>query len=387
MHVPLLDLRTQYAPLKSDIEAAIGEVCDSQQFVLGPHVAELERRIAEYSQARYGIGVSSGTDALLLALMALDIGPGDEVLTTPFTFFATAGVVTRLGARPVFCDIEPATFNLSPSAVGKFIERQCERSGPDLIDRRTGGRLKVIMPVHLYGQMADMDAFMAIAKEHRLAVVEDAAQAVGSELADGRRAGGIGDIGCFSFFPTKNLGAFGDAGMCVTSNPVLAEKMRVLRVHGGNPKYYHAVVGGNFRIDALQAAVLLVKLAHLDRWTAARIANAADYARLIGDAGLAGFVTPPPEIAGGRHIYNQYVVRCARRDELRTHLGARDIGTEIYYPLSLHEQACFANLGYAKHDFPHASAAAAEALALPVYPELTAEQRSYVVETMAAFYA
>jgi dTDP-4-amino-4,6-dideoxygalactose transaminase len=387
MHVPLLDLRAQYASLKPDIESALREVCDSQHFVLGPYVEDLEKKVAAYSHAEHGIGVSSGTDALLLALMALGIGPGDEVLTTPYTFFATAGVVARLGARPVFCDIDPATFNLSAAAVHEFIERACTRSREQLIHRATGGCIKAIMPVHLYGQMAELDALAAIAAAHRLHVVEDAAQAIGAELADGRRAGSIGDVGCLSFFPTKNLGAFGDAGMCVTNDPALAEKMRVLRVHGGKPKYYHSVIGGNFRLDALQAAVLLVKLAHLDAWTAARQANAADYTRLIGEAELAGDVVTPVELPGARHIYNQYVIRCRRRDELRAWLADRDIGTEIYYPVSLHEQECFAYLGYAAGDLPEASRAAAETLALPVYPELTADQREHVVTSIAAFYA
>src|SRR5690606_19626769 len=260
---------------------AIREVCDSQQFVLGPRVRALEEQVAEYSHARHAIGVSSGTDALLLALMALGIGPGDEVVTTPFTFFATAGVISRLNARPVFCDIDEATFNLSPGAVENFLRSDCERRGGRVVNRRTGGAVKAIIPVHLYGQMADMDALMELARRFGLAVVEDAAQALGAELADGRRAGSVGDIGCFSFFPTKNLGAFGDAGMCVTNDAELAHKMRILRVHGAEPKYYHAMIGGNFRLDELQAALLLVKLPHLDAWTRGRQANAARYTPLL----------------------------------------------------------------------------------------------------------
>jgi dTDP-4-amino-4,6-dideoxygalactose transaminase len=305
MRVPLLDLKAQYAPLRGAIEQAIREVCDSQQFVLGPRVASLEQRIASYSRAAHGLGVSSGTDALLLALMALDIGPGDEVVTTPYTFFATAGVVARVGARPIFCDIDERTFNIDPDAVARFIDEQCIDADGGLVNRSTGGRIKALMPVHLYGQMADLDRLVPMARRHRLAIVEDAAQAIGAELPGGVRAGSVGDVGCFSFFPTKNLGAFGDAGACVSNDAALAERLRILRVHGGEPKYYHSVIGGNFRLDELQAAVLLVKLEHLDAWTDARIANAADYTRRIESAGLLEFVTPPPVVAGTRHIFNQ----------------------------------------------------------------------------------
>jgi dTDP-4-amino-4,6-dideoxygalactose transaminase len=386
MQVPLLDLKGQYEPLRAEIELAIREVCDSQRFVLGPRVTELEQRIAEYSQVQYGIGLSSGTDALLIALMALDVGPGDEVLTTPFTFFATAGTIARLGARPLFCDIDAATFNLSAAAVRARIAADCDRSGDRLINKRTGGIVKAIIPVHLYGQMADMDAIVAIAREHRLAVIEDAAQAIGSALADGRRAGSIGDVGCLSFFPTKNLGAFGDAGMCVTGSKALAERLRILRVHGGEPKYYHSVIGGNFRLDELQAAVLLIKLRHLDDWTSARQRNADHYDALIDAAGLADVVRRPVRKHGERHIFNQYVVRVPRRDELRKHLETRGIGTEVYYPVPLHEQRCFAYLGHAPQDFPESHRAAAEVLALPIYPELTPAQREYVVREMASFF-
>jgi dTDP-4-amino-4,6-dideoxygalactose transaminase len=385
MQVPLLDLRAQYAPLKAKIEAALHEVCDSQQFVLGPRIKELEARVAEYSNARFGIGVSSGTDALLLALMALDIGQGDEVITTPYTFFATAGTVARLGARPLFCDISDDTFNLDPAGVAELIQNRCERRGAYLINRHTGGRVKAMIPVHLYGQMADMSALMSIAQTHGLRVIEDAAQAIGAALPDGRRAGSIGDIGCLSFFPTKNLGAFGDAGMCVTSDPSLAEKMRILRVHGGEPKYYHSVIGGNFRLDELQAAVLVVKLGHLDEWTAARQRNAEHYDRLLAAADL-GARARPPRIVRGRHIFNQYVIRAERRDELRAHLGRNGVGTEIYYPVSLHEQQCFAYLEYRAQDMPKSHRAAGETLALPVYPELSEAQREYVVAQVAAFY-
>ena len=385
MQVPLIDLKAQYSAIRDEIEVAISEVCDSQYFVLGPKVEEFERRIAEYSGASRAIGVSSGTDALLVALMALDIGPGDEVVTTPYTFFATAGTIARLGARPLFCDIDGPTFNLDPSAVADLLGTQCERDGADLVNKRTGGRVRAILPVHLFGQMADMDALLEIARGYRLPVVEDAAQAIGAELGDGRRAGSIGDIGCFSFFPTKNLGAFGDAGMCVSNDPELAERIRKLRVHGGHTKYLHDEVGGNFRLDALQAAVLLVKLNHLDRWTESRQGNAVRYGQLIEAAEIEEFVRTPP-VAEGRHIFNQYVIRVQRRDDLRAWLAGQGVSTAIYYPLALHEQACFADLGHAPGDFPNARRAAAETLALPIYPELTGEQIEYVVARIADFY-
>ena len=387
MKVPLLDLKGQYAPLRAEIEAVIREVCDSQRFVLGPHVTELEKEVAAYSQAAYGIGISSGTDALLVALMALDVGPGDEVVTSPFTFFATAGVVARLGARPLFCDIDPATFNLSPVSVAATLARECEMDGDRLVNRRTRGVVKALMPVHLYGQMADMDALNAIARKHRLAVIEDAAQAIGAALADGRRAGSIGDIGCLSFFPTKNLGAFGDAGMCVAQSKGLAERVRILRVHGGERRYFHALIGGNFRLDELQAAVLRIKLKHLDAWTEARQRNADHYDALLASADLeSDAVRVPSRNPGERHIFNQYVIRAQRRDELRAHLERCGVGTEVYYPLPLHEQQCFAYLGHSPEDFPEAHRAAEEVLALPIYPELTAEQREYVARSIADFY-
>ena len=385
MQVPLIDLKAQYSAIRDEIEAAIREVSESQYFVLGPKVEEFERRIAEYSEVSHAIGVSSGTDALLVALMALDIGPGDEVLTTPYSFFATAGTIARLGARPLFCDIDARTFNLDPAAVAELLGEQCDRVGADLVNRRTGGRIRAILPVHLFGQMADMDALVDIARRHELPIAEDAAQAIGAELGDGRRAGGVGAIGCFSFFPTKNLGAFGDAGMCVANDAELAERIRKLRVHGGRTKYLHDEVGGNFRLDELQAAILLVKLDHLDRWTQSRQDNAARYRQLFDEAQIGEYVTPPPA-TGGRHIFNQYVIRAERRDELRSWLAEHEIRTEIYYPLALHEQACFADLGHAADDFPNARRAAAESLALPVYPELSSEQIEYVVSRIAAFY-
>src|SRR6202162_539777 len=287
MQVPLLDLKPQYRPLAAVIQAAIEKVCANQHFILGPGVKELEASVAAYSQCRHGVGVSSGTDALLLALMALGIGPGDAVITSPFTFFATAGTIARSGARPIFCDIDPVTFNMSPSAVQTFIERDCVTTGDGLVNRATRGRIKAIMPVHLYGQSADMDGFMEIARRHGLKVIEDAAQAVGTEYEHGVRVGSIEDIGCFSFFPSKNLGAFGDAGLCTTKDPELAERMRVLRVHGGKPKYFHALIGGNFRLDELQAAVLRVKLKYLDGWTSGRQRNATYYDRAFSAAGFA----------------------------------------------------------------------------------------------------
>jgi dTDP-4-amino-4,6-dideoxygalactose transaminase len=386
MHVPLLDLTQQYSgSLRQEIEQGIREVCESQQFVLGPRVTELEERVAEYSHAKHGIGVSSGTDALLLALMAFGIGPGHDVITSPYTFFATGGVIARLGARPVFCDIDADTFNLSPAAVKTFLDENCSRASGQLVNRQTGNVVRAIIPVHLYGQMADMDALIEIARAHELVVIEDAAQAIGSALADGRRAGSVGDIGCLSFFPTKNLGAFGDAGMCVTNDAALAEKLRILRVHGGQPKYYHSVIGGNFRIDALQAAILLPKLRHLDAWTVKRQSNAAHYDALFAAAGVPGLVKPKV-CAGFRHIFNQYVIRVANRDALRAFLQANGIGTEIYYPLALHQQECFAYLQHEPGDFPESTRAASETLALPIYPELTHAQLDFVVDRIGAFY-
>jgi dTDP-4-amino-4,6-dideoxygalactose transaminase len=381
--VPLLDLKAQYEPIRDEIQAAITEVCESQHFVMGPKVIELEEKIAEYSQASYGIGVSSGTDALLVALMALDIGAGDEVITTPFTFFATGGVVSLLGAQPVFCDIEPESYNLDPDAVRDFLRTNCERRANGIFNKRTGGHVRVLMPVHLFGQTADMRAMQLIAEEFGLRIVEDAAQAIGSEDADGRRAGTIGDIGCFSFFPSKNLGAFGDGGMCVTNDANLAEKLRVLRLHGGKPKYYHAMIGGNFRLDAIQAAILLVKLHYLDEWTRARQENARKYDELLrplnADLGL------PVVRASVRHIYNQYTLRCNERDALRAFLGERNIGTEVYYPVPLHLQECFRSLGHSVGDFPVAEEAARCAVSLPIYPELTDGQRQYVADACTDF--
>ena len=388
-NVPLLDLKAQFAQIRAEVMPLIEQVCESQQFILGAHVRALEEELATYCGASFGVGVSSGTDALLLALMALDIRHGDEVITSPFTFFATAGVIARTGARPVFCDIDPVAFNLSPSALQTTIADRCEVAGEDGAHQtgRPGTRVKVLMPVHLYGQSADMDPdLMAIARKHGLRVIEDAAQAIGTEYATGARVGSIGDVGCFSFFPSKNLGAFGDAGLCTTNDAELAERMRVLRVHGGKPKYYHALIGGNFRIDELQAAVLRVKLKHLDGWTEARQRNAAFYDRAFAQARLDGALTPPHAVAGQRHIFNQYIVRVRDRDALKEFLTGRGIGTEIYYPVPLHSQECFRYLGYGAGAFPESERAARETLALPVYPELTETQLGHVVASVAEFF-
>lgn len=385
--VPFLDLKAQYRTLEAEVMEAIRDVCSDQQFILGRRVKELEDRVAEYSQCRYGVGVSSGTDALLVALMALDVGPGDEVITTPFTFFATAGVVARLGARPLFCDIDPLTYNLSPDAVADLIATQCTIRDGVLMNRKTGGVVKVLMPVHLFGQMADMGPLMALARRHHLKVVEDAAQAIGAEYPGGHRAGSMGDIGCFSFFPSKNLGAFGDAGMCTTNDPSLAERLELLRVHGSKPKYHHAVIGGNFRLDELQAAVLLVKFQYLERWTTCRQENARYYDQACAQANLSGQISTPRVLEGYRHIFNQYMLRAERREDLINSLKDAGIGTEIYYPLALHMQPCFHDLGYCPEDCPIAARTAREVLAIPIYPELTTAQMQYVVQTIEAFYA
>ena len=385
MKVPLLDLKPQYQALKAGLDEALLKVAASQHFILGPAVKDLEAKVAAYCGAKHGIGLSSGTDALLIALMAYDLGPGDEVITSPYTFFATGGTIARVGARPVFLDIDPETFNLRVELVEQFLEKDCERRADQVYNRATGGRVRAIIPVHLYGQCADMEAFGKLAKRFGLALIEDAAQAIGSECPGGRRAAGIGDIGCLSFFPTKNLGAFGDAGMVVTNDDALAAKLRILRVHGGEPKYYHSVIGGNFRLDEIQAAVLNVKLPHLESWHAARQRNAAYYDRAFAASGAAQVLTPTAR-PGYRHIYNQYVIRVPDRDRLRAYLGEQGVGTEIYYPVPLHMQKCFAYLGYRPEDCPESAQAASETLALPIYPELAEAQLQYVVDTIAGFY-
>jgi dTDP-4-amino-4,6-dideoxygalactose transaminase len=384
LSVPLLDLKLQYEALKPELERALLQVAASQMFILGPAVKSLEARLAEYTQCKSAIGVSSGTDALLLALMALGIGHGDEVLTSPYSFFATAGTIARTGARPVFLDIDPVSYNLSPARVAEFLGKRCRRNGAEVIDQATGGRVRAIMPVHLYGQAAEMDELMALAREYGLRVIEDAAQALGTEYK-GRRVGSFGDVGCFSFFPSKNLGAFGDAGLCTANDPDLAERLRIMRVHGGKPKYYHKVIGGNFRIDEIQAAVLEVKLGHLEAWHAGRQRNAGFYDRAFARAGIGDRVTTPVALPGHRHIYNQYVLRVPQRDALRTYLADCGIGTEIYYPVSLHMQECFAYLGYRPEDCPESARAAGETLAVPIYPELTDTQLQHVVDSVARF--
>jgi dTDP-4-amino-4,6-dideoxygalactose transaminase len=370
MNVPLLDLKAQYRSIKPEIDAAVAEVFESQYFIMGPRVKACEEAIASYSGVSHAIGVASGTDALLIALMAEGIGPGDEVITSPYTFFATAGSVARLGAKPVFVDIDPVTFNIDVTKIAA----------------RINDRTRAIMPVHLYGQMADMDPIMELARHHNLVVIEDAAQAIGAEYR-GHRAGSIGDYGCFSFFPSKNLGGAGDGGMVVTRDRGRADKVSILRVHGMEPKYYHRFLGGNFRLDALQAAVVEIKLRHLDAWTSARQSNARRYDRLLNEAGVvgAGQLTLP-RVVMNRHIFNQYVVRASRRDELKAHLLARQVGVEVYYPVPLHLQECFAGLNYRPGDFPESERAALETLALPIYPELSDAQARYVVESIAEFY-
>jgi len=370
MKIPLLDLQAQYQTIKPELDAVVAQVIATQQFILGPHVQACERAIAEYCGCAHAVGVSSGTDALLVALMAEGVGPGDEVITSPYTFFATAGSIARTGARPVFVDIDPATYNINPA----------------LIEAAVTPRTKVVMPVHLFGQMADMSPIVAVARRHNLVVIEDAAQAIGAEY-EGRRAGTFGEYGCFSFFPSKNLGGFGDGGMVVTNDSARAAKLSALRMHGSTQKYYHELLGGNFRLDALQAAVVTVKLKHLDEWTAARQRNAARYERLFQAAGLLrkGVVVLPKTLAT-RHIFNQYVIRTPHRDELRAYLSEQGVGTEVYYPVPLHLQKCFAYLGYQPGAFPESECAARETLALPIYPELTDAQAEYVVDRIAAFF-
>jgi dTDP-4-amino-4,6-dideoxygalactose transaminase len=384
--VPLLDLKRQYQTLAAEIVPILENICASQQFILGRYVMDFEKAAAAYCRCAHAVGVSSGTDALLLALMALGLGAGDEVITTPFTFFATAGTIARAGARPVFCDIEARSFNLDPAAVRVFLQGQCELRGGKLINRKSGAQVRALMPVHLYGQCADMTPLLKLAGEFGLKVIEDAAQAIGADDAEGRRAGSMGDIGCLSFFPTKNLGAFGDAGMCTTQDAALAEHMRVLRVHGGKPKYFHAFIGGNFRLDEIQASVLGVKLPLLHGWTEARQRNAAIYEAAFARAGLIGQIQLPATSRGFRHTWNQYVIRAPRRDALKLFLGEQGVGSEIYYPVPLHLQPCFTYLGHSENDFPVAEGAAREVLALPIFPELEPEQLQYVVDRIAAFY-
>jgi dTDP-4-amino-4,6-dideoxygalactose transaminase len=368
MKVPLLDLKAQYSAIRSEIGDAIERVLESQHFILGPEVEGLEHEIATFCKARFAIGVSSGTDALLAALMAIEIGPGDEVITSAYSFFATAGVIARLGARPVFVDIDPKTFNLDSGAVVQKIT----------------SRTKAIMPVHLFGRCAAMDTIIENVKGKDIYVIEDAAQAIGARGSNGGHVGTIGDIGCFSFFPSKNLGAFGDGGMVVTNDDRLAETVQALRVHGANPKYHHSLVGGNFRLDALQAAILRVKLKCLESWTEARRINAGRYRSLFQERRLSKRASLPADSPG--HTYNQFVVRFSDRDRLQSFLRQNGVETEVYYPIPLHLQECFRDLGYQSGDFPEAEAAARESLALPIYPEITEEQQSHVVDKIGEFY-
>lgn len=387
MKVPLLDLKPQYKFLKKEIDETLIRIAESQYFILGPEVDKMEKLFCQHLNCKHSLGVSSGTDALLIALMAIDIKPGDEVIVPTFSFFATAGVVSRLNAIPVLIDSDPVTFNIDPAEVEKKITN----------------KTKAIIPVHLFGQSCEMDEIMKIAKKNNIKVIEDAAQAIGVHYRDGRCVGTIGDIGCFSFFPSKNLGCFGDGGLVTTNDSNLAEKLRILRVHGGEPKYYHKVIGGNFRLDALQAAIISVKLPHLNSWSGKRRINAETYTKMFLKNGLAeeegrtkfdnkNKVLLPKAVYKEKlkevrnyHIYNQYIIRVEKRDELRKHLTEHEIGTEIYYPIPFHLQECFSYLGYKRGDFPIAEQAADTSIALPIYPELTDEQLSYVVDTIYEF--
>ena len=384
MKVPLLDLKAQYHSLKHELDEALINVAESQHFILGPEVDKMEKSFCEYLGCKYAFGVSSGTDALLIALMAIDIKPDDEVIVPTYSFFATAGVVSRLNAIPVFAEIDPVTFNLSSDDLKKRITK----------------KTKAVIPVHLYGQSCEMHDIMEIARKHNLKVIEDGAQAIGVQYKDGKFVGTISDIGCFSFFPSKNLGCFGDGGLVVTNNDELGEKLRILRVHGGKQKYYHKIIGGNFRLDAIQAAVLNVKLPHLGNWSAQRRSNAELYNKLFIEAGLAETTgkikfdgknkvllqKPVYKDSGVKnyHIYNQYIIRVKERDAVRKHLTDKSIGTEIYYPVPFHLQECFSSLGYKKGEFPLAEEAADDSIALPIYAELTKEQQKYVVDEIAA---
>lgn len=368
--VPLLDLKAQYNVIRDEIEPAVKEVMESQYFIGGPKLKDFENNIAKYCRASYALGVSSGTDAILLALMALDIGPGDEVIVPVYSFFATAGCVSRLNAKPVFVDIDPVTYNIDARKIEAVVTP----------------KTKAIIPVHLYGQMADMEAISKIAKKHNLYIIEDAAQAIGSENNKGQKSGTIGDIGCFSFFPSKNLGAFGDGGLVTTNDKKLFEKMDYLKNHGANPKYHHKLIGGNFRLDSLQAVVLDIKLKYLDKWTLGRQKNAEYYSTKINNSTLKNNISTPTIITGYKHIFNQYIIKCKRRNALLDYLKTKNIGCEVYYPIAFNNQECFGYLGYKDGDFPYAENAAKETLALPVYPELTTEQMDYIIKTIEDFF-
>lgn len=392
MRVPLLDLSEQYRALADPIRAEIDEVLATQRFILGPKVAAFEEAMATYCGVPHTIGVSSGTDALLNVLMALELGSGDAVITTPFSFFATAGCIARVSATPIFVDIDPETFNLSPKALERFLTKEC-RHRDGKIFTQDGLTICAIMPVHLFGLGCDMEAIMRIAREHELLVIEDAAQAIGAEVPmDGRtvKAGSIGDAGCFSFYPSKNLGAAGDAGLITCRSEQLAARFRIFRQHGMEPRYHHQFIGGNFRLDEIQAAILNVKLPSLDGWSTARRGIAEFYRQNLNDPTLAAAISfqsePFREHGGNHHIYHQFVIRAQRRDELRAHLTQHEIGTEIYYPIPLHLQECFAYLEYKRGAFPEAERAAEDVLALPIYPELKRDAQQFVVEQIAAFY-
>jgi dTDP-4-amino-4,6-dideoxygalactose transaminase len=388
--IPFFDLHRQFQALRAEILADLAQVCDSQAFILGPKVAELEERIAGFTGAGFGIGTSSGTDAQLLILMALGIGPGDAVITTPFTFFATASTVVRTGAKPLFVDIDPATLNLSVPQLEAFLKKECV-TGESGVRTRDGFNVRAVIPVHLFGLCADLVGLRRICNEWNLTLIEDAAQSLGTSFPDGERhvkAGSVGRASFFSFYPTKNLGAFGDAGLVVTSDLDLAKKLQIMRNHGMEPRYYHEVVGGNFRMDALQAAVLLRKLEHLETWSERRWSIAQRYQSGLKGLGIGLPVEPYHESCGWRgHIYHQFVIRTPKRDQLRAALNEQGIGTEIYYPLALHEQRCFQNLGYKTGDFPVAEQTAKECLALPIFPELTDEEQALVILRVREFFS
>jgi len=394
MRVPLLDLSEQYRTLEKQIRTQVEEVLASQRFILGPKVEAFEKAISNYCGAPHAIGVSSGTDALLAILMALKIGPGDAVLTSAYSFFASAACIARVGARPLFVDIDPSTYNLSPAALSSYIDNQCRKSNGNLLNE-TKQTIRAIIPTHLFGLCCEMNAIHEISEQHGLEVVEDAAQAVGAEYLTThmglRKAGTMGEAGCFSFYPSKNLGAAGDAGMIVCRDQQLAERLRVCRQHGMGPLYHHHLIGGNFRLDELQAAILGVKLPYLDGWSAARRVAADRYREEFTRAELTDRITLPAEPYRDRgltnhHIYHQYVIRTPRRNELRDHLAKREIETAVYYPLGLHEQKCFADLGYKTGDFAETERAARETLALPIYPEISRDAQQYVVNTIAEFF-
>jgi dTDP-4-amino-4,6-dideoxygalactose transaminase len=393
MRVPLLDLSEQYSSLAEPIRLRLDEILSSQRFILGPNVEKFETSMAQFTGAAHAIGVSSGTDALLAALMALGIGPGDAVITTPYSFFATAGCVARLGARPLFVDIDPATYNLSPERLAEFLRHECDRRDGQTVHRRSGSVIRAIVPVHLFGLCCEMEAIERSAREHELIMIEDAAQAVGAECrfhGQVAQAGTMGACGCFSFYPSKNLGAAGDAGLVTCGDEDLARSLRIFREHGMEPRYYHHVIGGNFRLDEIQAAILDVKLPYLSGWSAARRAAADFYRAEFSRAGLNGTVVLPGEpyreVVTSHHIYHQFVIRAPRRDALRQHLEKKSIGSAIYYPVGLHEQECFSYLDNRRGDFPETEKAAAETLALPIYPEISREAQTYVVQSIAEFF-